>query len=255
MAGPYVFPEARPHGAISEPFPDVFFVTGTIRMPGPITVTCSRNMVVVRQGGELVLINTVRLDEQGLQALDALGKVAHVLRIAGFHGSDDPFYKDRYGAKVWSVKGSAYTRGFALRPPDDAAYFQPDAWMDETTTLPLAGRLYRFASVPNGEGLIVLDREGGIAVSGDALQNWATADAYFNWLGRTSMRLMGFLRAHNVGPGWLKQTKPDPAELRGMLELPFEHVLPAHGSPVIGNARERYRPAIEAAARWADKAH
>ena len=34
--------------------------------------------------------------------------------------------------------------------------------------------------------------------------------------------------------------------LRGLLARPFENLLPAHGDPVLGGARERYRPAIEA---------
>lgn len=42
----------------------------------------SRNMTVVRQGAGLLLINSVRLDEAGLAALDALGQVQQVLRIA-----------------------------------------------------------------------------------------------------------------------------------------------------------------------------
>lgn len=250
----YVFPEARPHGSFSEPFPDVFFVTGTMRFPGPVAVTCSRNMVVLRHGEELTLVNTVRLDDAGLAALDGLGRVRHVVRLAGFHGSDDPFYKDRYGATVWAVKGHTYARGFDLSPPASAIYFRADREMDETTELPVPARLYRFASVPNGEALLLLERHGGVVVSGDALQNWVGPDRYFNWLGRSSMRWMGFFAAHNVGPGWLRQTRPDPAELRAVLDLPFEHVLPSHGTPVIGGARDAYQPALEAAAAWAQKA-
>jgi len=92
------FPPAQPHGALREVFPDVFFVTGTAGLPGPLPVRFSRNMTVVRAGERLTLINSVRLSEEGLRALDALGKVTDVLRLAGFHGMDDPFYKDRYGA-------------------------------------------------------------------------------------------------------------------------------------------------------------
>jgi hypothetical protein len=33
-----------------------------------------------------------------------------------------------------------------------------------------------------------------------------------------------------------------------VLGLPFANVLPAHGTPVIGQAIERYRPVIEALA-------
>src|SRR6478735_11956040 len=101
-------PPALAHGTLSEVLPNIFFVTGTMRMPGPLPVTFSRNMSVVREGKRLILINSVRLDDEGLRALDALGTVTDVVRVAGYHGRDDPFYKERYGAKVWVVKGQRY---------------------------------------------------------------------------------------------------------------------------------------------------
>lgn len=227
---PRPFPPALPHGALREVFPDVFFVTGTIGLPGPMPVRFSRNMTVVRQGDRLVIVNSVRLDERGLAALEALGKPTDVLRIAGFHGADDAFYKDRYGAKVWALEGQRYTSGFSQ---DGEPYFEPDAWVDAETTVPLAdARLYLFDTKP-GEALLLLEREGGIVVAGDALQNWSAPDEFFSLLAKPMMRLMGFIKAHNVGPGWLKQAKPAAAKLRGVLDLTFEHVLPAHGAPVV----------------------
>lgn len=240
---PRPFPPALPHGELREIFPGVHLVTGTVAMPGPLPVRFSRNMTVVRQGERLVLINSVRLDERGLAALDALGKVTDVLRLAANHGMDDPFYKDRYAAKVWAVRGQRYTAGFNTSAAQ--TYFTPDLEMDATTPLPLAGaRLYVIDSQPP-EGLLLLDRDGGIAIPGDCLQHWHEADSYFSWLGKHMMRAMGFIRPHNIGPGWLKQGKPPREQLRAILKLGFTHVLPAHGAPVLGEALSHYRPAIE----------
>lgn len=240
-------PPALPHGELREVFPDVFFVTGTIAMPGPLPVRFSRNMTVIREGERLVVVNAVRLGDEGLRALDALGKVTDVIRLAGFHGMDDPFYKSRSGAKVWAVRGQRYTSGFDAKAP--ATYLSADEEMDASTALPVKGaRLYVFDSAKPPEALLLLDREGGVVVAGDCLQNWAETDRYFSGLGKVMMKWMGFIRPHNVGPAWLKQTKPDPAELRGILELPFEHVLPAHGAPVVNGAREAYRASVERAA-------
>ncbi len=240
------FPSALAHGELQELLPDVFFVTGTLAMPGPIPVRFSRNMTIVREGDRLVIINSVRLNDEGLAKLDTLGKVTDVLRIAGFHGMDDPFYADRYGAKVWTVAGQRYTAGFDSKTTN--TYFTPDIEMDASTTLPLAGaRLHVFGSRPP-EALLVLEREGGIVVSGDCLQNWATTDAYFSWVGKVMMKRMGFIKPHNVGPAWFKEAKPPLDQMRGVLDLGFEHVLPAHGSPVIGGAKARWRPRIEAVA-------
>src|ERR1700742_4164997 len=94
------FPAALPHGELREVLPGIHFVTGSLRLPGRLPLRFSRNMTVIVEGEPLTLVNTVRLDEAGLAALDKLGKVTDVIRIAAFHGMDDPFYADRYGARV-----------------------------------------------------------------------------------------------------------------------------------------------------------
>jgi hypothetical protein len=240
---PRPFPAALPHGELQEVLPGLFFVAGTVGMPGPLPVRFSRNMTVVREGERLILVNTVRLDDQGLAALDRLGKVTDVIRLAGNHGSDDPFYADRYKAKIWVLKGQRYTAGFNTKAPD--VYFEPDFEIDAATTLPIAGARLHFIHSDPPEGLLILPNEDGTIISGDCLQNWASPDAYFSWLGRVMMRMMGFIRPHNIGPGWLKQCKPPSEELRAILGFSFKNVLPAHGAPVIGNAVELYRGAIE----------
>jgi hypothetical protein len=223
--------------------PDLFFVTGTVGMPGPLPVRFSRNMTIIRQGGRLILVNSVRLDDTGLAALDALGKVSDVIRLAANHGMDDPFYAERYGASVWAVKGQRYTAGFNTSSPK--TYFTPTVEMDAGTALPIEGaRLIAIQSKPP-EGLLLLPSHDGVMVSGDCLQNWAEPDAYFSWLGRVMMRSMGFIKPVNVGPGWVKQCKPPKAELRAILDVSFRHVLPSHGTPVLDGAGERYRAAIE----------
>ncbi len=238
------FPPAQPHGELDEVLPGVFLVTGTIRLPGPLPVRFSRNMTVVREGERLVLLNSVRLDEAGLAKLDRLGKVTDVIRLAGNHGLDDPFYADRYGAKVWALKGQRYTPGFDTKAPD--TYFTPQVEVDAATVLPITGARIHFIQSQPTEGLLLLALHEGVLVSGDCLQNWATTDAYFSWLARRLMPRMGFIRPHNVGPAWFKQSKPPIDEVRAILGLPFTNVLPAHGTPVIGGALERYRPVIEA---------
>lgn len=239
---PRPFPPALPHGELRELFPDLFFVTGTTKLPIALPVRFGRNMTVVRQGERLILVNSVRLDDAGLAALDRLGKVTDVIRLAGNHGSDDPFYADRYGAKVWVVRGQRYTAGFDTR--SETTYFTPHGELDADGPLPIAGaRLYVIHSTPP-EGLLVLDRDGGVCISGDCFQHWERPDPYFNWLARPMMRMMGFLKPHNIGPGWLKQCKPPTDELVGALALPFAHVLTAHGEPVIGDAPAKYRAAV-----------
>lgn len=234
-------PPVKPHGDLEDLFPGVWSVTGSMSI-GPTTF--SRNMQILKQGDELVLVNTVRLDEARLEALDALGKVTHTIRLSGFHGSDDRFYQQRYGCTVWAVKGHTYFTG--VNPAKGTIYFEPDRYLEAGGELPVAGASLHVVNTDPPEGLLRIEAGGGTLISGDALQNWGTTDDYFNWLGGAFMKVVGFLKPHNLGPGWVKGCKPSPTEVAGILELGFENVLPSHGSPVIGGAVEKYRPVIEA---------
>ena len=238
-------PESQPHGDIRQIFDDIFFVTGAFRMASP-PLTFSRNMVVLRSGESLTLVNSIRLSENGLKQLDQLGRVENVIRLAGFHGVDDSFYKERYSATVCAVKGQTYTASINPEPTDDDIYFRPDVEVDEHSTLPIPGAaLIRIGSCKPPEGLLLLERNGGILISGDALQNWGKTDKYFSFLAKIVMRLKGFIKPYNIGPGWLQTAKPNPAALKKILDVPFDHLLPAHGTEVIGNAKSAYREAIE----------
>lgn len=225
--------------------PGLFFVTGTVAMPGPVPLRFSQAMTVVKTGDRLVLVNSMRLDDRGLAALDRLGKVSDVIRLGAFHGAADPFYRERSGAKVWAVEGAPYMPGFDAKAEP---YFEPDVRFGAQTALPIEGARAHIIGSSPPEAVLYLPLHGGTVIAGDALQNFESADAYFNWLGKLVMRMMGFLQPANVGPGWLKQTKPPKQDLLGILELPFVNLLPAHGTPIVGGALERLRPAVLRAA-------
>jgi hypothetical protein len=77
----FEYSPAWPHGALQPAFSEVFFVVGTNRTHhAGLDIQTSRTMTVVREDGALTLLNTVRLDDDGLAALDRLGQVRHVVR-------------------------------------------------------------------------------------------------------------------------------------------------------------------------------
>ena len=232
---------AEPHGLLREVIPGLHMVQGSMCF-GPARF--SRNMVVVQRGDELVLVNSVRLSDSGLAALDALGRVTDVLRLAGAHGRDDPFYKERYGATVWAMAGQRYFEG--VRWDQGETYFVADQTLDGAAFPPLPdGRLFHLGTTPP-EAVLLLPQAGGTLIAGDAMQNWGRPREHFNLPGRIAFWLMGFVGPCRLGRGWLDNCEPDPERLRALLELPFENVLPAHGDPVMGDAPARYRPAVEA---------
>ncbi len=85
-----------------------------------------------------------------------------------------------------------------------------------------------------------MQRDNGILISGDSMQNWSRPDEYFNWVAKWMMPRMGFISACNFGPGWLKMAKPDSSELMEKAMLNYDSLLPAHGSPIVENARKGF---------------
>jgi hypothetical protein len=243
-----------PHGTLEAVFENIWFVRGAWDMPLALKPRISRSMTVIRdaESGDLTLVNSMRLSEEGLKQLEAIGAIKHVVRLASMHGADDGFYRDRYGAKVYALHGTAYTRGLTADAEPGESYFEADEIFDAGSKLPIRNaRVYVMDSPRLREASILLDRDGGILLSGDFFHNTPEPDEFTNVIAGIGMRLFGLARPCNMGVGWVMLTKPDRDDLLGILDIPFEHVLPIHGEPVIGNAKERYRPAIETFARKA----
>ena len=232
------FPAALAHGPITEEFPGIFFVTGTFGFGPGLAIT--RNMTIVRQGGDLIVINSVRLSGKGEAELEKLGKVKHVLRIGAFHGADDPYFKERFGAKLWAPPGTTYADGTKvdeeLRPghcPIDGA------------------QVFAFEKGQKPEVALVLDRNGGILVTCDCYQNWTTFEGC-SLLGKLMMRAMGFGPTIIGGP-WARAMGQDVrADFDRLLELPFTTLVPAHGTVLERTAKPGLATAI--AARFPSKA-
>lgn len=241
---------ASKHGEIKKVFENIWHVKGQVRMPMPFPpMKISRGMTIIRnpENNELTLVNTMRLSTKGLAELEKLGTIKNTLRIAGFHGRDDAFYRENYDAKVYALEGQVYTREMMKEfPLPENGYMQPDVWLKDGDFIPVQDATLKwFKSSIKPEALLKIDREGGIIVSGDSLQNTDKPDEFNNWFSKIMMKKMDFFKPYNVGPGWIEFSKPTKEDVLSILELDFEHVLPAHGDIVIGNAKEKFRPSIE----------
>jgi hypothetical protein len=230
------FPPALSHGQFEELFPDVFFVTGgmkTVLMGSDWQF--SRNMTVVRDAGALTLINSVRLTDTGLAQLDALGRVANVVKIGSMHGRDDAFYRERYGARFWAPPGMVHEHGL-----------ETDEELRPGANVPFAGcSVFDFRTTKRAEAILHIDRFGGILISCDSLQNWAAPDEFFSEESLKLMTNMGFFQPANVGPLWMQLNEPQRDDFMRLAQMPFRHVLCGHGAPLIDNAREAYLARFE----------
>lgn len=225
------YQDALPHGNIQEVLPDVFFVTGSMKNEffGSMW-QFSRNMTVVRDNGDLTIINSVRLNDEGLAELDKLGKVVNVVRIGDMHGVDDPFYVDHYKATFWAMPGMGIQKDLKV-----------DKWLTEGGEMPFSNcSFFEFKSVQRPEGILRLDREGGVMIACDSLQNWVEPDEFFDPETVSTMANMNFFVKANLGLAWLHESKPEPSDFIRLKEIPFEHALCGHGYPFINNAQAEY---------------
>lgn len=224
------FPAVMPHGDLEVVFPEIWMVSGTSRpsMMGT-TFQFSRNMFVVREGNALTLVQTLRLDDAGLATLEALGKVTNIVRLGAFHGMDDAFYQERYGATLWSVPGVKDEHGANIERALEAG--QPTPLQNAS--------IFTFETAKLPEALLLLERDGGILFSCDALQNWTEADRYFDQPSTELMTKAGFFKTANVGPGWRGAAEPKAEDFARLRKLPFRHLLPCHGRPILNDAPAR----------------
>lgn len=223
--------DAMPHGHITQVFPDVFFVTGSMSNEffGSMW-QFSRNMTVVREGDKLTIINSVRLDDKGLAELDALGKVVNVVRIGDMHGVDDPFYVNRYGATYWALPG--------MTPHGD---LKANKTLVPGGEMPFSNcSLFVFETSKRPESILRLDREGGIMIACDSLQNWVEPDEFCLKDTVEKMSGMGFFTAANLGPAWMHVCAPQAEDFKRLKQIPFKHALCGHGVPLLNTAQQAY---------------
>jgi hypothetical protein len=224
------FRPAHAHGALEEIFPDLFFLRGTLRLGPGLTIT--RNMVVVRQGDELTLVNSVRLTEQGETELEKLGKVRHLVRLGFFHGADDAYYAHRYQPTFWAPKGQKHARGLA-----------PDRELRDRESPVEKSSVFAFANGKEPEVALLLDREGGVIVPCDSYQNWTTFEGC-SAIGKLMMRAMKFGPTLIGGPWTNRMGREVKKDFDVLVEREFRHLLPAHGEPIRNTANEGLRTAI-----------
>jgi len=219
---------AQPHDPPVELVANAFFVQSSIRMkPG---VRVNRNMVVLRQDGELALLNPVRLTAEGEAQLEALGEVKHLLRMGVWHGIDDVYLKDRYQATFWCQEGSNTY-------PEP----KPDRLLEEGVELPFRDMsLFVFRQTREPECAILWKRGGGLLVTCDSIQH-VVSTPHFSLLAKLAVRALGLMKPAAIQPAWRKFMTKDGGSLRPdferLLELDFDHLVGAHGTPLEGGAK------------------
>ena len=224
-------PAPFPHGALLPLVDDVHYLVGSVRMgPG---VRIGRTMTVLVHEGELTLVNAIRLQDLG--PLEALGRVAHVVKI-GIHGMDDAFYAKACGATRWALPGVDLPEPVERLSVDNL----PVPWVS----------LFSFEHTVQPEGALLADRDGGVLITCDSVQNWPDTEQC-SLLAKPLTSIMGFnARPAQIGPPWRKGMTPPGGSLKEdferMCQLPFRHLVGGHGKPLMGGAKEALMATVSA---------
>lgn len=225
---------ARQNSEIKEIFTNIYFVTSTHKYHDGVEQQHSCNMIIIRNKGKLSLINTVRLDEAGLRELDALGEVENVIKIGSFHGANDAFYLDRYAAKLWALQGMEHannkTTDFELTPKGRMPF--PDC------------SLFIFEASRYPEGVLHIEREGGILITCDSVKNWVTEDEFFSETTANKYKGKGFFGPATVSTEWQNATQVNASNFRQLNLMTFNHLLSAHGVPLLNTAHKALEETI-----------
>ncbi|MCB0417578.1 MAG: hypothetical protein KDD39_08010 [Bdellovibrionales bacterium] len=217
------FPEAKPHLSPVQIFPNIYCVTGTVRLSR--WIQAPRNMFIFKQGDSLCLVHSVRLNEDGLKELDKLGKVTDLVRIGWFHGMDDPFYLDRYQPTYWGLPGGQTNRKI-----------QPHKKLEDGGAFPIPGSTVQiFTTTKRPEAVVRLESNGGILLTCDAIMNLDGKGFGYNWLARVGLQLQRE-PAVRSGPLWRKFCEPKVDDYRRIQTLSYRHLLSGHGDPVMNTA-------------------
>ncbi len=228
-------PPACPHDPIEEIQPDVFMVRGSVRMNPLMRIT--RNMAILRHGGELTLVNPIRLEDAEESRLRELGTVKRLLRLGPLHGQDDPYYVDRFRAELWA-------------PGESETYPEPKIGQRLTADLELPfpdAELFSFEGTVQPEAMLLIRREGGLLLTCDAIQHYGDY-RHNTLLARLVMPWIGFPKTTLIGPIWLKLMTREgdslESEFRRLLDLEFDALLSAHGSLLRHGAHQAVSEAI-----------
>jgi hypothetical protein len=213
-------------------------VHGSLRMSPLMRI--SRNMAIVRDGGELTLINAVRVSADTEAELEDLGTIRNVMRLGYYHGVDDPYYVDRYSARFWCQADS-----------DHHSHPELTDRLEEGADLPVRdGELFVFRQAMRPESALLIHRHGGILITCDSIQHYADWN-YCSIIARVFMRATGFSLTTLIGPLWLRYMTPRGGSLRSdferLLERDFEHLISAHGQLLRNGARSSVQAAVQRA--------
>lgn len=215
-----------PHHSITQNFENIYSLVGSMKLFGIFKY--SRNMVILKEGDKLCLVNPVRLNEREEAKLLKLGKVYSILKLGRLHSVDLPYYMDKFSPKLWASGNDSFVKEHNFKIDIDLEQVSKLSFFDM--------KIYSFKTSKENEAVAILPHENGILLSCDAFVNMKKEDPMANWLVRTLSKLLP--EPTYIGPNWLKIMKPNKEDFDNILQNSFDIMIPAHG-PILQNQADK----------------
>lgn len=206
-----------PHQSVIKNFENIYSLVGSMQLLGVFKY--SRNMVVLKDGDKLCLVNPVRLTLEEEKKLLKLGSIDSILKLGRLHSVDLPYYMDKFSPKLWASSNDSFVKDHDYKIEID---------IDKATSIPFLNmQIYSFKTSKENEAVAFLPQDGGILLACDAFVNMKKADPMANWLVRTLSKLLP--EPTYIGPNWFKAMKPKKEDFEEVLKFKFDKMMPAHG--------------------------
>lgn len=218
-----------PHKVITKNYDNIYSLIGSMKLFGLFKY--SRNMVIIKEGEKLCLVNPVRLNEDEELRLLELGKVYSILKLGRLHSIDIPYYMDKFSPKLWASKNDSFVKDHN---------YKIDIDLEEVRKIPFRDiQIYSFKTSKENEAVAFLPQDDGVLLACDALVNMKQSDPMANWLVKTLSKILP--EPTYIGPNWFKIMKPKKDDFDEVLKFKFEKMIPAHGSILKQKASEKIK--------------
>jgi len=222
-----------PHQKITKNYENIYSLMGSMKLFGIFKY--SRNMVILKDGENLCLVNPVRLNEVEEKKLISMGKIHSILKLGRLHSIDVPYYMDKFSPKLWASSNDSFVQKHN---------YKIDIDLEETTSIPfLELQIYSFRTSRENEAVAYLPKDGGVLLACDALVNMKKIDPMANWLVRTLSKILP--EPTYIGPNWIKIMKPKKIDFDNILKFEFENMIPAHGPILKQKASQKIKDYID----------
>lgn len=99
--------------------------------------------------------------------------------------------------------------------------------------------LFVFDTPTYPEGILHINREGGILISCDSIKNWTEVDPFFSPETGKLYQHLGFMGTATISKIWQQACQVQAQDFARLKTLSFKHLLSAHGEPFLYDADKK----------------